>query len=120
MLLSCSAGEDSRESFGGFHDIAGLCMLSCFSFVCVFVTPGTVAHQVTQSIRFSGKNTGVGCHSLLQGIPDPGIEYGSPVLQANSLLLSQWGSQEFILKDKMSCLKSGGVKGHYNICVYNL
>ena len=34
------------------------------------------------------KNTGVGCHSLLQGIflTDPGIKPGSPALQADSLL----------------------------------
>ena len=33
-----------------------------------------------------GKNTGVGCHSLLQGgLPNPGIEPGSPALQADSL-----------------------------------
>ena len=34
-----------------------------------------------------GENTGVGCHSLLQGIfPDPGIEPGSSALQADDLL----------------------------------
>ena len=34
---------------------------------------------------FPGKNTGVGCHFLLQGnLPDPGIEPGSPALQADS------------------------------------
>ena len=39
-----------------------------------------------------GKNTGVGGHSLLQGVfpspgdlPNPGIEPGSPALQAHSL-----------------------------------
>ena len=36
-----------------------------------------------------GKNTGVGCHALLQGIwgdlPDPGVEPRSPVLQVDSL-----------------------------------
>ena len=38
----------------------------------------------------SGKNTGVGCHSLPQGtflirdLPDPGMEPGSPALQADS------------------------------------
>ena len=34
-----------------------------------------------------GKNTGVGCHFLLQGIylPDPGTEPTSPALQADSL-----------------------------------
>ena len=33
-----------------------------------------------------GKNTRVGCPSLLQGnLPDPGIKLGSPVLQVDSL-----------------------------------
>ena len=32
-----------------------------------------------------GENTGVGNHSLLQGIPDPGIEPGPPALQADYL-----------------------------------
>ena len=35
---------------------------------------------------FSGKNTEVGCHFLLQEIfPGPGIEPGSPALQVDSL-----------------------------------
>ena len=34
----------------------------------------------------SGKNTGVGSHSLLQwNLPDPGVEPGSPALQVDSL-----------------------------------
>ena len=33
-----------------------------------FVTPWTVAHQAPLSVGFSSKNTGVGCHALLQGI----------------------------------------------------
>ena len=38
------------------------------------------------SMGFSGKNTGMDCHSLLQGIiPDPGIEPRSPTLQEDSL-----------------------------------
>ena len=32
------------------------------------VTEWTVAHQAPLSMEFSGKNIGVGCHSLLQGI----------------------------------------------------
>ena len=33
-----------------------------------------------------GKNTGVGCHFLLQGnLPNPVIEPGSPALQADAL-----------------------------------
>ena len=31
-------------------------------------TPWTVAHQAPLSMDFPGKNTGVGCHFLLQGI----------------------------------------------------
>ena len=34
-----------------------------------------------------GKNTGVGCHALLQGnLPHPGIKLRSPALQVHSLL----------------------------------
>ena len=32
------------------------------------VTPWTEAHQAPLSTEFSGKNTGMGCHFLLQGI----------------------------------------------------
>ena len=38
------------------------------SVVRFFATPWTVACQVPLSLGFSSKNTGVGCHSLLQGI----------------------------------------------------
>ena len=52
--------------------------------------------QAPLSMDFPGKNTGVGCHSLLQGIfPDPGIVPLSPVspaLQVDSLPLSYQGS----------------------------
>ena len=41
------------------------CMLSC---VWLFVTLWTVAARLLCSWNFSGKNTGVGCHFLLQGI----------------------------------------------------
>ena len=43
--------------------------------------PGSSIHGI-----FPGKNTGVGCHFPLQGnLPDPGIEPGSPALQADAL-----------------------------------
>ena len=38
----------------------------CLSRVRLFVTPRTAAHQAP--LFFPGKNTGVGCHFLLQGI----------------------------------------------------
>jgi len=61
---------------------------------------------------FSGKNTRVGCHALLQGdLPNPGIEPTSPVapaLQADSLLLSHQGSPNLI----HLYINSGGIVGH--------
>ena len=38
------------------------------SYVWVFATPCTVACQTPPSMDFPGKNTGVGCHFLLQGM----------------------------------------------------
>ena len=43
------------------------------------MTPWTVAHQVPLSMDFSGKNTGVNSHALLQGIfPIQGLNSGLP------------------------------------------
>ena len=44
------------------------CMLSCFSHAWLFGTPWTVAHEAPLSVGFSVRNTGVGCHVLLQGV----------------------------------------------------
>ena len=49
-------------------DSSAVCMLSCFNWVQHFVTTWTVACQAPLSMGFSGNNTGVGCHFLLQGI----------------------------------------------------
>ena len=50
-------------------------VLSCFSRVRLFATLWTVTLQAPLSMDSPGKNTGVGCHGLLQGyLPDPGIE----------------------------------------------
>ena len=49
-------------------------MLGCFRCVRFFVTLWTVAHQAPLSWDSPGKNTGVGCHALLQGIfPSQGL-----------------------------------------------
>ena len=45
--------------------IAGCCLVAQS---CLFETPWTVAHQAPLSMGFPGKNIGVGCHFLLQGI----------------------------------------------------
>ena len=43
--------------------------------------PGSSVHEESP-----GKNTEEGCHALLQGnLPNPGIEPGSPALQADAL-----------------------------------
>ena len=66
------------------------------SHIRLFVTPWTAAYQAPQSMEFSRQEywsglplpTAVGgCHPLLQGIfSNPGIEPGSPALQADTLL----------------------------------
>ena len=49
--------------------------------------PGTVACQAPLSMGFSGQDTGVDCHSLLQGnLSNPGVKPRFPALQADSLL----------------------------------
>ena len=45
-----------------------MCVLSRFSHVWLFVTIWTIACQTPLSMDSLGKNTGVGCHFLLQGI----------------------------------------------------
>ena len=43
-----------------------LLLLSCFNHVQLCVTPQTAAHQAPRPWDSLGKNTGVGCHFLLQ------------------------------------------------------
>ena len=60
-------------------------------------TPWTVAHQASLSVDFPGKNTGVGCHSLRQGIFSTQRlnESWSPALQAYSLPSEPRGAQAY-------------------------
>ena len=52
----------------------------------LFVTPWTAVHQVPLSMRFSRQGYWSGLPFSSPGdLPNPGIEPGSPVLQANSL-----------------------------------
>ena len=49
---------------------------------------------------FSAKNTGVGCHFLLQGIfPTQGLNPGSPTLQADALLSEPSGKPPKTITD---------------------
>ena len=45
-----------------------MCMLSCSSCVWLFETPWTVTHPAPCPWGFPGKNTGVACRVLLQGL----------------------------------------------------
>ena len=54
-------------------------LLSC---VQLFATLWTVAARLLCPWDFPSKNTGVGCHFLLQGLPDPGIISTSPAASA--------------------------------------
>ena len=54
--------------------------------VQLFVTPWTVARQAPPSMRFSRQDYWSGLPLPSQGdLPNPGIELGSPVLEADSL-----------------------------------
>ena len=65
--------------------------------LCLFVTPRTVPHQASLSMEFSRQGTGVGSHSLVQGIfPTQGSNLG--LLHCRQILyhLSHQGSPRVI------------------------
>ena len=69
------------------------------SHIWLFVTPWTVAHQAPLSTEFSRQQYCGGLPFPSPGDhPDPGIEPGSPSLQADSLPLSHQGRLVFISK----------------------
>ena len=76
-----------------------VCVCVCtqsLSHIGLFVTLQTVVHQAPLSMEFSSKNTGEGCHFLMQGIfLTQGLNPCLSCLlcwQADSLPLSQLGS----------------------------
>ena len=61
--------------------------------VWLFVTPYTVAYRAPQSMEFSSKSTGVGCHFLFQGIfPTQGSNLG--LLHYRQNVLPLWATRE--------------------------
>ena len=63
-----------------------VCVLSHFSYVQLFVTPWTVAHQAPLSMGFSRQGYWSGLPFPSPGdLPNPGIKPGSPALQADLL-----------------------------------
>ena len=81
-------GSDSERAESWPLGGGGLVALSCLT----LATPWTVAHQALLSVRFSRQ----GCWSGLPfsppgDLPHPGLEPGSPALQADSLLTELLG-----------------------------
>ena len=73
-------------------------MLSHFSCVRLFVTPWTVAARLLSPWDFPGKNTEVGCHSLLQRtFLTQGCNPGLPHCRQILYHLSHQGSPEYLL-----------------------
>ena len=72
-----------------------MCLLSCFSYVRLFATPWTIAHQAFLSMEFSRQEYWSGLPCPPPGdLPDLGMEPKSPAaptLQADSLSLSHEG-----------------------------
>ena len=78
--VSCPVVSDSLQPHG----------LSPARFLCPWNSPG--------------RNTGVGCHSHLQGnLPDPGIEPRSSTLQADALLSEPPGKPEKTIIQNGTC-----------------
>ena len=64
-----------------------ICVHACISHVQLFVTLWTVVHQAPLSVGFSRQEHWNGLSCPLPGdLPNPGIEPGSPALQADSSL----------------------------------
>ena len=79
--------------------------------VRLFVTLWTVAHPQDSP----GKNTGVGCHFLLQAIfPTQGSNPGPPALEADALTFSHQGSHQG--KDRTQVQSLSGERGGAFTC----
>ena len=63
-----SNNRTKSEHLNIYYTIVGACVCYSFSRVQLFATPWTVACRLLCPWNSPGKNTGVGCHSLLQGI----------------------------------------------------
>ena len=69
--------------------------MKSLSRVRLFATPWTVAHQAPLSMGFSGQEYWSGLPFPSPGdLPNPGIEPGSPALQADALSSEPPGNQD--------------------------
>ena len=78
--------RESGDSGLGKWLILLLLLLNRFNHIRLCATPETAAHQAPPSLWFSGKNSGVGCHFLLQCVK---VKSESEVTQS-CLLATPW------------------------------
>ena len=81
--------------------------VTSLSHVRLFATPWTIAHQAPLSMGFSGQEYWSGLPFPSPGdLPDPGIEPGSPALQADALSSEPPGKPKSLLKEILYTLVS--------------
>ena len=82
--VGCWTRRTLGKNYGKLKEVCAV--LSCFSRVQLFVTPWTVVRQAPLSMRFSRQEYWSGKPFPPPGdLPNPGIQLGSPALQADSL-----------------------------------
>ena len=106
LPVKCGYVECGLKWWGGKKGLS----LSC---VQLFATSWTVARQAPLFLRFSGKNTGVGCHFLLGILPTRG---SNPCLLLGRWILYHWATREVLSLKTFKCflhiLKYGHKNGH--------
>ena len=86
LQVSLSVGSAGLPCGLPIHSPILLLLLSRFSRVRLFATPWTVAYQAPPSVGFSRQEYWGGLPFPSPGdLPNPGIEPGSPALQADAL-----------------------------------
>ena len=93
-----------RDAGAGLYKVLSVCVLS---HIQLLATLWTVAHQAALFMEFPGKNTGVGCHFLLQGIfPTQGLNLHLLHWQLDSLSLCHLGSKgiTYLIKRRKTLL----------------
>ena len=122
VISDQTLGQDCREEVTPSELLCSFSGLSC---VQSFATPWTVARQMLLW-DFAGKNTGVDCRFLLQGIfPTQGSNPCFLHWQVDSLPLSHLGSPAVIMKVKVNSsvmpdsLRSHGLLPTRFLCPWN-
>ena len=104
MDVGTRAGKGGMSWETGI-ELHTLCVLSHFSHVWLFATPWTVAHQAPLSTGFPRQEYRSGLPFAPPGeLPDSGIEFTFPALQADSLPLNHQESPIMVLVNSNSSL----------------